>query len=136
MAKLTAHLLLRPTPVFDADFGAGWGAPRWQPRIDIARTPEAILIHIEAAGLDDDTLRLHYEPGRLIIEGYRQRLALPQTAQCIQVEIAYGSFRREVLLPPEADGENIQAVYQAGLLLITVPVKPPTEPSTVRVNVG
>ena len=135
MAKHTTHLLLQTLPGSTIELGIAWGAPRWQPRVDIYETQDTILIQIEAAGLNEQNLRLHYEPGQLVIEGWRERPALPCPTRCLQVEIDYGPFARSLPLPPDADGRSIEASYQAGMLLITVPRQKPVEPQSVRVNV-
>jgi len=141
VAKHMTYFVVQGMPN-EAEFGRSWAA-RWQPRTDIYQTPEAIYIQLEAPGLDHGNLRLDYEPepGQLIVEGRRERANLrgaawPKTAHCIQAEIEYGPFRRVINLPPDIDSEAIAATYEAGLLLITIPHKKPSEPVNVRVSVS
>jgi HSP20 family protein len=91
--------------------------------VDIYQTDAEILIHIEAAGVPEDALKLHLENGQLIIEGERRQPPLPCPQHCVQVEISYGAFRRVLPLPADADGNAIQAHYQSGILQIVVPRK-------------
>ncbi|HVF11362.1 MAG TPA: Hsp20/alpha crystallin family protein [Abditibacteriaceae bacterium] len=141
MAKFTPHTIhLLHTllgPDFDhGEFGMASHPPRWQPRVDMYETPGGIVIQVEAAGLDERQLRLHYEAGQLIVEGQRDRPALPCPARCLQVETDYGPFRRVLPLPADADGNAIEAHYRAGLLVITIARKQPAEPVNVRVSVA
>lgn len=121
MAK-TTHFLIQTfrNPQFEVSWA---GESSWQPRMDIYQTDEEILIHLEAAGVPENSLKLHLENGQLVIEGERQRPPLPCPQHCVQVEISYGAFRRVLPLPPDAAGNAIRAHYQAGILQITVPRK-------------
>ena len=120
------------------------GEPGWhveastlgfQPRVDIYRDAEQLLIQVEAPGVDEDSLRLHFEPGQLLIEGRRERPQLPDSARCLCVEIEYGAFRRAIALPTDADADAIQARYQAGILIIAVPLRRAASLSPLRVNI-
>lgn len=119
----------------NSPFEMAWASESsWQPRVDIYQTENAILIHAEVAGVPEDRLRLHLENAQLVIEGERARPPLPCAQHCLQVEITYGAFRRVLPLPPDADGNAIQAQYQAGILQITVPRKAPKNQS-VKVEI-
>lgn len=118
---------------------AGWHSETpplgFVPRVDVYRDESRMLIQVEAPGVAESSLRLHFEPGQLIIEGRRERPPLPSSARCLCVEIDYGAFRREVALPPDADADGIQARYQAGVLIIAVPLRRTTSLPPVRVNI-
>lgn len=123
MAKTTRFYVhrLSATP-----FEVAWASESsWQPRVDVYQTEDATLMHVEVAGVPEDRLKLHLEDNRLVIEGERIRPPLPRAQHCMQVEITYGSFRRELPLPPDADGNAIAAHYQAGILQITIPRRNP-----------
>jgi HSP20 family protein len=106
----------------------------WQPRVDVYQTDDEILIHVEAAGLREDDLQLHFEDGQLIIEGRRERPDLPCPQHCLQVEIAYGAFRRVLALPRDADSGSIRAAYSNGVLQVTAPRRAP-EKTNVKISV-
>lgn len=119
MAKTTRFYIHRLTAT---PFEVAWASESsWQPRVDIYQTEDATLMHVEVPGVPEERLRLHLENSRLVIEGERERPPLPCPQHCMQVEITYGSFRRELPLPPDANGNAIQAHYQAGILQITIP---------------
>ena len=132
MAK-TTHFLIQTfrSPQFEM---AWTDESSWQPRMDIYQTDSEILIHLEAAGVPQDSLKLHLESGQLVIEGERRRPPLPCPQHCVQVEISYGAFKRVLPLPPDADGNGIRAHYDAGILQITVPRKSPNQ-QNVKVEI-
>jgi HSP20 family protein len=103
--------------------------------MDIYQTDDAILIHVEAAGVSEEDLRLHFEEGNLVIEGRRTRPELPCPQHCLQVEISYGSFRRVLSLPRDINGQGISAEYSDGLLRVTIPRRT-RESHNVKINIG
>jgi len=141
MAKLmvyrqTAHLLLSATP--DALEGeGGWSGAHWQPNADVCWSQDEVCIQLELAGLQAADLQqlVHFEPGRLIVAGRREKLQRPCQARCQQIEIETGAFRRVLALPPDADGAGITAEYENGLLTVHVPRRATAAAHDVRVKV-
>jgi HSP20 family protein len=117
---IRTQLLIHSLPDLDMP-RASWGEVAWQPRVDIYETPHAILIHVEAPGLHMENLRLHFEPGLLVVEGERERPRFPGAARAVLVEMNYGAFGRSFVLPEDVDGQGITATYDLGLLHIEVP---------------
>ena len=141
MAKLmvyrqTGHLL-RPGASGLFENEAGWSGAQWQPNTDICWSDEEVCIQMEIAGLRVADLQqlMRFEPGRLIVEGRREKLQRPCQAHCQQVEIETGAFRRVLPLPPDADGSGIQADYENGLLTVHVPRRATGGSQHVRINV-
>lgn len=142
MAKLTIYrqtaLWLMPgVPAEGLENELSWGGARWQPNTDLCQTEDEICIHVEIAGLKEADLAglVRFEPGRLIIEGQRDHLSRPCQAQCRQIEIETGAFRRVLPLPADADASAIQADYENGLLSIHIPRRSRPQPQNVRVEI-
>jgi HSP20 family protein len=140
MAKLmvyrqTAHLLLSAPDVLEGE--TGWSGAHWQPKADVCWSQDEVCIQMEIAGLQAANLQrlVHFEPGRLLIEGRREKLQRPCQARCQQIEIETGAFRRVLSLPPDADGAGITAEYENGLLTIHVPRRASAPAHNVRVAV-
>jgi len=136
VARFTTHLLLQTPAGGNGEYGTSWSSAQWQPRVDIYESAEAIMIQVEVPGLDESNLRLHFEPGHLVVEGRRLRPAPTCEVRALQVEISYGPFRRVLPLPADADGDRIEANYVLGVLQIVVPRRIQREPQNVRINVG
>lgn len=106
------------------------------PRADMVQTQKALHITIELPGVEREQLTARFEPGQLIVEGQHKRPPLHEPARVLQVEIAYGPFYRAFPLPEEADGANIEATYQDGVLSVVVPLVPRTVPPSRRVQIS
>jgi HSP20 family protein len=126
-----------PAGARESEFGDGsarWRDTTWQPRADVYQSEDAILVHVETPGLQLENVRLYHEPGRLIIEGVRERIACGEGCQCLQMEIEHGAFRRVLPLPLEVDENAIEARLEAGILEIVVPRRT-TNVSAKRIDV-
>ena len=140
MAKRVIQgFFIGPTSPGEMSVGVAWTEHGWQPRIDLYEDAEVFFITVDVAGVPDENLHLHFvaEPvPSLVLEGRRGLPQLPVPARCLQVEIDHGPFRREIRLPRDADGDQITATRQHGLLVISIPRRKPLPPQSVKVAVG
>ncbi|MDQ3065998.1 MAG: Hsp20/alpha crystallin family protein [Actinomycetota bacterium] len=107
-----------------------WQVPRFsrlrsgfRPAVDCFFTeePPQLVIVVELAGVDPDSIELSVEESALMISGQRQR---PRVAGQVyqQAEIEYGRFERQIPLGHDVDTAASSASYEHGLLRITLPV--------------
>ena len=54
----------------------------------------------------------------------------------VHSEFSYGKFARTVRLPAGAVPDEISATYEAGILVVTVPVKEVAEPRQIEVKIN
>ena len=114
-----------------------WQVPRFsgartgfRPAVDCYFTddPPQLVVVVELAGVEPDSIEIEVEERALTIAGQRLRPRLAgQVYQ--QAEIEYGRFERRISLGRDIDAKSASAVYEAGLLRITLPVaRRPTRP--------
>ena len=120
-----------------------WQMPRFsaarsgfRPAVDCFFTedPPQLVVVVELAGVDPDSIELSVEERALTISGSRARPRVPgQVYQ--QAEIEYGRFERRIPLGQDIDTAEASATYEAGMLRITLPVarRTPTGPAVVIV---
>jgi HSP20 family protein len=111
-----------------------WQVPRFagirtgfRPAVDCFFTedPRQLVVVVELAGVDPDSIELSVEERALTISGSRARPRVPgQVYQ--QAEIEYGRFERRIPLEQDIDAAAASAAYEAGMLRITLPVSGPT----------
>ena len=85
-------------------------------------------------GVDAKEVTLSVEGRELILAGERKLPAADKNA-CYLDEIAYGPFRRRILLPCEVVGDKTAADYKTGLLRITLPKAPTAKRTKIPINI-
>lgn len=99
----------------------------WEPAINAYRCEKCVRICVDLAGVDRASIDITVEPQRLLIRGTRE---LPEpantedrTVQLLAMEIDYGPFERDIVLPAEVEVNKAEAEQRNGLLWISLPWK-------------
>ncbi len=92
----------------------------WIPAADMYETDDAIIIHIELAGIDKDSLEIVFHDESLFLRGNRPLSHQMQSAKIHRIERMYGCFRRVFRIPQSVDPHRISASYEQGVLKITL----------------
>ncbi|MEP6753890.1 MAG: Hsp20/alpha crystallin family protein [Chthonomonadales bacterium] len=99
----------------------------WQPRVDVYETPEAIVVKAEISGVKADSLNvvLGGDDRVLTISGERYEKDADRSSRirCYQLEINFGPFERQIMLPADSriKRDEIVATSRDGFLVITLP---------------
>ena len=100
---------------------------KWQPAINAFRCENEVKICVELAGVAKSEIDLMVESRRVVIRGTRVLPEPPDGDNCalqvLALEIDYGPFEREVILPAEVNVEQASAEQENGLLWIHLPLK-------------
>lgn len=132
-SRIRTHVFISPISGFSGSLSS-FESAIWQPRVDVYEMEDALLVQVEAPGMNIDDLQLHFEPGRLIVEGIRVRPVLPAIARAALVEMNQGPFRRVIQIPNDAQEEGIKANYESGILSVLVPRQPKNPPRRVPIE--
>lgn len=106
-------------------FGHCAPSEAWAPAVNVYQLQGRLEVCVDLAGVDRTQLDVRIEPGRLILRGSRHA---PEPAdregpmRIVCMEIDYGPFRREIVLPPEVAVDRVTSNYEGGLLWITLPI--------------
>jgi HSP20 family protein len=90
----------------------------WQPRTDIYRCDEGLLVKLELAGVAEQDLRISLHKETLVVEGRRRDWCIPDAQEPLMMEITYDWFRRTIHLAMPVDPEPMRTEYRDGMLLI------------------
>ena len=90
----------------------------WQPRTDLYRYAEGLLVKLELAGVVERDLRVTLQGDTLIVEGRRRDWCISEARELLSMEITYDGFRRSVKLPGPVDPQPARIEYRDGMLLI------------------
>jgi HSP20 family protein len=111
-------------------FAELWQVPRFaglrrgfRPNVDCFHTddPHALTVVVELPGVDPDSLQVVAADRLLVVAGERKRPHVPARVYQ-QMEIEYGSFRRQVRLAEDVDPARAAAAYEHGILTVHLPV--------------
>ena len=107
-----------------------WQVPRFpgirhgfRPSVDcfVTDEPPQLVIIVELAGIEPDSIEIAIDGDALTIAGQRNRPRVDgQVYQ--QAEIEYGRFERRIQLDRGVDASAASASYEAGMLRIALPV--------------
>jgi len=106
----------------------------FEPNADVVVDEERglVVVAVEVAGADPESLRVEVDDRGLTISGVRAEPVRARHGSFIQKEISYGSFAKRVRLPAVVDLlGDAQANYADGVLVIALPISstaflPPT----------
>lgn len=108
-----------------------------RPATDVVESAEGLLIVVEMAGVDRDTLSVTLTGRRLEVRGVRRppERATGDPKRYLRREIVYAPFERVLALPEDLDEESFDAEYRDGLLTIRVRRRPPVPEPAHRIEI-
>jgi HSP20 family protein len=100
-------------------FREGWAA--FYPRVDAIETDKAIRLSIELPGLEEEDIDVSLTHDVLTVSGEKRQAQEQRGRGFFQSVRSYGSFRRSIPLPGTVDADNVEAVLEKGVLMVTLP---------------
>lgn len=110
---------------------AEWVAPA----SEAAGDDNAYRIAVELPGVAEEDIHLSVEDGVVMLKGEKRTEREDSGETWFFSERQYGSFSRSFRLPPDADGERVDAELKDGVLNITIPKMAPKKQETARVKI-
>lgn len=108
----------------------------WAPPVDIFETDNELVLKADLPDVKMQDIDIQIENGTLTLKGERKFEKDEKNKGFHRIERSYGSFVRYFTLPETVNTENVQAEYQNGVLVITLPKKEVAKPKTVKVQVN
>jgi HSP20 family protein len=94
-----------------------------KPSIDIKESKKEYAISIEIPGVEEKDIKLELIDGALSIHGEKKSEKEDKDERYHRIERSYGSFRRVLALPVDANEESIKATFKNGVLTLAIPRK-------------
>ncbi len=99
------------------------GREGWTPNTDIVETEDAVVILMDLAGMEKESIKIIREGDLLQISGVRRRRQVPGMKRFHRMEIDYGPFQKLFRVPRDLNMESIDAEHKDGLLQVILPKK-------------
>lgn len=93
---------------------------RFIPSIDVSETDKQFLVEVQLPGMKKEDINVNLENGVLSVSGERKFRNEQNEKKFHRVETHYGSFSRSFQLPDGIKPDSVKAVYNDGILSITV----------------
>lgn len=104
--------------------------PAIAPSVDVFENENELLVVADLPGVSQDRMSIHFEKGRLTIEGRR---TTPEWTSRL-AEAATADFRRTFLVPQGIDAEQITAELAQGVLAVHLPKHASVKPRRIEIK--
>lgn len=106
----------------------------FSPSFEVKETLGAYLFKADLPGIKEEDLEINVLGNRLTVSGRREMEKEEQGETFHVMERRYGSFSRTFALPEEVPPDHVHAELKQGELVITIPKRPESKPSKVRLQ--
>jgi HSP20 family protein len=120
--------------LFDETWRTGWSAQASIFPIDVYETNEAYTVTANLPGVDQDKISITMNQNVLMISAEVPQHTPAEGERVIALERPNGQFSRSITLPRPVHTESIEAVYENGVLTLTLPVAPEAKPRQIQVK--
>lgn len=110
------------------NFFEGWGerpfstSNAFSPSLNMTENDTAYTVAVEVPGVAEDDIEITLTPNMLTIKGEKKEEQEEKTDQYYHLERQYGSFCRQVPLPPNTvNQDEVVANFDKGILTVTLP---------------
>jgi HSP20 family protein len=123
---------------FDMPFSSNFGRTGqlftgWSPALDLYESGDHFVAVVELPGMRKEDIDISLHDGSLTISGERKGESNNgETAQ--RTERYVGTFRRSISLPTRVDPSKVSAIYQDGILKVTLPKAEEAKPKQIQVS--
>ena len=117
---------------YGADRALGASAPL----TNIGETETAYELSFELPGVEEKDIHVELHDKTLTVTAERrdEREGEGKDKRWHRVEHRYGHYTRAISLPQDATADGIEAVYKKGVLTVTVPKVPESQPARIKVR--
>jgi HSP20 family protein len=102
-------------------FGKGHARGAFIPRLEVVEDDEGFHVDAELPGVDAEDIDITLTSGTLIIRGEKKEELGQDELGVYCAERFFGPFSREVCLPRDVDVSRAEAVYDNGVLYVSLP---------------
>lgn len=119
---------------FTTPFGLG-AASAFASTLNLYETNDSYILQVPLPGVQPGQLNITARENMVTLQGTAEFPA-PQGSRTLYVGTGQGQFREMVQLPGDVDGERASAIYENGVLTLTLPKAASARDRTIQVSVG
>ena len=108
----------------------GWGLP-----LDVIEKDDAYVVKASVPGINPDELEITFTDNILTIKGeVKSDDEVKEDSHYHMRERRYGSFSRSISLGSRIEGDKIDAHYENGVLILTLPKSEEVKPKRIQIH--
>ncbi len=108
--------------------------PVLQPPMDVIETETGVTIRLDLPGLTADDVNVQIDGDRLTIRGEFRQTEPAEGERYVLRERRTGTFKRTLRLNNMLDTEHVEATFHNGVLTLTLPLRPESQPKRIKVQ--
>ena len=107
----------------------------WIPAVDVVEEQNIYVVKVELPGVSKDDVKITLESNILTIRGEKKAENEVKEKNYHRTERSYGSFQRSFTLPTTVKIDKIDAIYEDGILTVSLPKAEEAKPKQIEVKV-
>lgn len=131
--SLFDDIIQKTMPSFTDEFGINFFGSNSYPKVDVIDYENKITIEAEIPGLNREEISVDLEDGVMTISGQKHNQDIDTSLKYIRKELKRSSFKRSFKLGENVNPKKINADFNNGILLITLPKKEPEKPKKIKI---
>ena len=125
--------------LFDERFSRPWRVVGWENGeaflpLDIYETEDELVVKASLPGFKPEDVDVSITGDTLSIKGEYKAEEEQKKRSYYRREHRYGSFHRAITLPTEVESDKAEAVFEHGVLTLTMPKAESMKPKTIKVT--
>lgn len=111
--------------VMNRNFSNNWLAAKGEfiPSVNIKETEKAFMLEFAVPGFNKNDFDVQIENDYITITGKKEESKEENTDEYTRKEFSFGSFKRSFSLPENINTDNVEAIYENGVLQVGLPKK-------------
>ena len=102
--------------------------------LDIHESDTAYTVYADLPGLSAEQINVRYHDGVLRISAEVAQPSPADGTRVLMQERPFGKVSRSIQLPQTVDAEHVEAMYEDGVLKLTLPKTPEAQPKQITVK--
>lgn len=131
--SLFDDIIQKTMPSFTDEFGVNFFGSNSYPKVDVIDHQDKITIEAEIPGLSKKEVSVDLEENILTVSGAKKSKEEDSDIKYIRKELKRSSFKRSFKLGDNINQRNVNADFNNGILLITLPKKEPEKPKKIKI---
>lgn len=104
-----------------------------KPRYTVARRDDSFVVRVDMPGVSKNAVSIEFHDDVLAIRGERAT-EQPATWKTLHQELGAQPYQLHLRINAQVDEEKLGAGLEDGVLTLTLPLKPSTQPRRIQVN--